>query len=386
MKTTIILFLTALACQAQISNVNVGAVANDGTGDSRRDAFIKLNNNDNFLQGEVVTINQTLSNSTGWVLNSPKIILHTTNSFTTPYLGTNTICTVSNFADLTYGLAAGQPTIEYSTDGTNWTLSQSVTTNRVTIRVRSTMVPSFGGVPADPLITNVVVWGLGRVSLFGKTNAVYGQSLRVGPPVDIDDAVSWRTVSNLWASTPWMSAQGEMQLNGYGLHMTTTLDQVADTNTIRWRYLGAEMFSVQGAPVALGVISNISIENGTNLVFNIGTNSTGVPVLQFTPSLNPVMWSWVTNFSTSYPYSTNRLWTLKTAMPTNSVGFYRVAYSQAGQSRVWVGGLLALSPRTVTNSTDTTWGNGPGLVCVDSNYLYVAVATNKWKRVSLTTW
>jgi len=41
------------------------------------------------------------------------------------------------------------------------------------------------------------------------------------------------------------------------------------------------------------------------------------------------------------------------------------------------------SSRTITNSTDT--GNA-GDHCWDSNYLYVCVATNTWKRASLSSW
>lgn len=41
------------------------------------------------------------------------------------------------------------------------------------------------------------------------------------------------------------------------------------------------------------------------------------------------------------------------------------------------------SNRTITNSNDT--GN-QGDICWDSNYIYVCVATNTWKRVAIATW
>jgi len=41
---------------------------------------------------------------------------------------------------------------------------------------------------------------------------------------------------------------------------------------------------------------------------------------------------------------------------------------------------------TVTNSTDTTSGHGGGLIRWDTNYLYVSVGTNQWKRATLTSW
>ena len=45
--------------------------------------------------------------------------------------------------------------------------------------------------------------------------------------------------------------------------------------------------------------------------------------------------------------------------------------------------LLELTPRTITNSTDTTWGKGAGLICVDANYIYISTGTNTWKRAAL---
>jgi hypothetical protein len=48
--------------------------------------------------------------------------------------------------------------------------------------------------------------------------------------------------------------------------------------------------------------------------------------------------------------------------------------------------VLNLPPRTITNANSTTWGYGSGLVCVDSNYVYVAVGTNSWKRVGIAAW
>lgn len=51
----IILVLLAAACtaSAQITNVNIGSAANAGDGDTLRQAFNKLNANDNYLNGKV---------------------------------------------------------------------------------------------------------------------------------------------------------------------------------------------------------------------------------------------------------------------------------------------------------------------------------------------
>lgn len=48
--------------------------------------------------------------------------------------------------------------------------------------------------------------------------------------------------------------------------------------------------------------------------------------------------------------------------------------------------VLSLAPLSVSSATNTTWGRGAGLLCVDTNYVYVSVGTNVWKRVGLTNW
>ena len=45
--------------------------------------------------------------------------------------------------------------------------------------------------------------------------------------------------------------------------------------------------------------------------------------------------------------------------------------------------VLQLTPRTITNSNDSTWGKGAGLICVDANYIYISTGTNTWKRAAL---
>ena len=48
--------------------------------------------------------------------------------------------------------------------------------------------------------------------------------------------------------------------------------------------------------------------------------------------------------------------------------------------------VLQLTPRTITNSNDSTWGKGAGLICVDANYIYISTGTNTWKRATLEAW
>lgn len=329
-------------------------------------------------------INTALSNS---LFSSGKLLVWQTNSFTTPYLSTNLICTVSNFAGMSFAVAAGTPTVQYSIDGTNWGSSPGITTNRVSIRLCSQQTPSIGGIPAAPLITNVQIWGLSRPDLFGQTNALYGQALRVGPPLDPDDAVSMGWVTNLWGQTPWMNAQSDVQLNGYALHPDSAWVQSLDTNGLHWRYLGHDVFSALPSAPLYGAIAGIAIDStGTNVVITVATNNAGEPRLQFTPAIFPATWTWLDAYSSSYPFSTNGLWTIRFPMPTSATGFMRVAYASQAPPVLSIAGVAMLTPRTITNATDTTWGAGMGLFCADSNYVYISVGSNRWKRATLSAW
>ena len=48
--------------------------------------------------------------------------------------------------------------------------------------------------------------------------------------------------------------------------------------------------------------------------------------------------------------------------------------------------FIQLRTFTVTNSTDPTFGRGAGIVTADTNYLYLSIGTNLWKRVAVTNW
>jgi hypothetical protein len=47
---------------------------------------------------------------------------------------------------------------------------------------------------------------------------------------------------------------------------------------------------------------------------------------------------------------------------------------------------ISQSSRTIVNSTDSTFGMGAGMMCWDSNYVYVSVGSNLWKRAAISTW
>jgi len=47
--------------------------------------------------------------------------------------------------------------------------------------------------------------------------------------------------------------------------------------------------------------------------------------------------------------------------------------------------FLLLAPGTIATSTNSTFGRGAGLMTGDTNYIYISVGTNAWRRISVPT-
>jgi hypothetical protein len=46
---------------------------------------------------------------------------------------------------------------------------------------------------------------------------------------------------------------------------------------------------------------------------------------------------------------------------------------------------LLLAPVTIATSSSSTYGRGAGLITGDTNYIYISVGTNAWRRISVGT-
>ncbi len=51
----------------------------------------------------------------------------------------------------------------------------------------------------------------------------------------------------------------------------------------------------------------------------------------------------------------------------------------------WPPSFISVTAYTPVTTTATTFGYGAGLLAGDTNYLYVSVATNLWRRISIPT-
>lgn len=104
----------------------------------------------------------------------------------------------------------------------------------------------------------------------------------------------------------------------------------------------------------------------------------------FTHKILPLNWE----LSDSVPVLTGNTWVFTVPFPWMDSAFCAATLPSANPGVIALNTILQLTPRTVTNSTDTTWGYGGGLVVPDVgyNYLQISVGTNLWKRAALTSW
>ena len=103
---------------ADLSLINIGNSANDGTGDDLREAFVKVNSNLNLINSEVATLDQTTASNAG---DGVEIFAGETSnnlSFKTLVAGTNVGIT---FDSTTITIANTQPAFTVQGDGATQT-------------------------------------------------------------------------------------------------------------------------------------------------------------------------------------------------------------------------------------------------------------------------
>jgi len=98
---------------ADLSLINIGNVANDGTGDDLREAFVKVNSNFNLINNEVGLLDQTTATNIG---NGIDVFAGEVNNelqFKTLVAGSNISIT---FTDNTVGITNTQPAFKIEDD------------------------------------------------------------------------------------------------------------------------------------------------------------------------------------------------------------------------------------------------------------------------------
>jgi hypothetical protein len=290
--------------------------------------------------------------------------------------------TITNFNSISY-TAVGQFSVNWSTNsGTNWsTGTPGPRLGNISLSFLTVQTPGFV-VPVTPSVSNILIYSMSRPDLFGRTNNLHGQSLLLDIPENDSEAATKGYVDGQIAAINY-----PRNLAGEPLHLNEAWQIQGSSNSVNLRYLGSDVLSVANPALTFGSPTSISLSNGTVIV-TVWTNGvTAALVPQWAYDIGRPTWSVVTNYTSTYPSAVGTNYVLTFPMPHPDQAFVRVGFvGSAAPTIADLNAILRLTPRTVTNSTDTTWGTGAGMVCVDTNYVYVSVGTNRWKRAALSAW
>ena len=239
----------------------------------------------------------------------------------------------------------------------------------------------------DVGLTNVLVYSLTRGDLWGNTNQLIGQALRVGTPVDPDDAVPKSYADLLAGYVGQLNAVQDGQLNGYGLHLDSAwnLYSASSNNALTAVFLGAQSWAVT-YPMPLTVTNTIiaTVANRTNATVKVATNGLATaPALKITHYLNSPNWTYLS----AVPTNSGTNWVFTFTIPYTDSAFVAPVIQSLNPGVFSMATILQLPTMTITNATNTTWGYGAGLIVRDGNYLYESVVgTNSWKRAGFSSW
>lgn len=359
-------------------------------------AWWSVNENWGRLTNTIAGITGGLGDAqTNAILNSQRIAALTTNGFYLAAGASNVLGWVTNLAGVTYATTLGEPELLFSYDGTNYVTGREtlVTNTRVRISFSSgsglnTNATAPTRIPLPGAVTNVTLWKMVRPDLFGITNALFGERLFVNDPESPSEAASKNYVDKTFLGTSWWSAGAEVQLNQYALNFNSEWRQMIDGSQAQiqhWQFRGLDSFKVSYSE-SLNTTNALTAsvdESGTNVVVSLSTNgvSSGARLL-FSHQLVPLNWQG----SAVAPVLVGATWVFTVPLPWTDSGFCTVRTPSGDPGFIDLSCLLRLTSTTITNANSTTWGKGAGLVCTDSNYLYISVWTNSWKRAALATW
>jgi hypothetical protein len=239
-------------------------------------------------------------------------------------------------------------------------LSVSLVTNGPNARGNTLVVPG-----------SATLYSIVPIELLGRTNYYVGQHQRFGIPLDPADAATKSYVDILFANA----------VNG-----NFAASSSSNIFRLTYSYQGLPLLDLASMLDYIGIASFV-IADQTNAVISVEqTNLTAGWQLQ--SSSNLLLIAGFTPF-TNYVQATNAglvTFTIPVDV-TVSAQFFRIIGPRSSLATFTCPvtiSSLTLTPRTVTNSTDAA--AGPGMVCLDTNYVYVSVATNRWKRAALSSW
>ena len=372
----------------QAANTNFGTLKRQG--DTNAVAILSL-------QAQWGTMTDADTNS---IVASPIASVFSTNWVDLSVTNLVILGTWTNFASATYapnGTMYSPLTIPNGPDcmvtfngGTNWTSAIGLAPKLGLFTVEA--IQPSGTLPLTPGISNITISIMTRPDKFGAVQDTSGQIIKGDPATDPRQFVNLAQMQAACAVLP--SLTGPLWMNGNAINYSSTWSTTTTTtDSTIWSYLGAQMFSCSAQPplyVGTNYVLRLSIVNTTNVTLSIPTNAvTSMPVAQVTSDFKT--WKYLSQYvtlSNTYPAAvgTNYQISFVRSGTLLSNAFLRVCYAGTSPGVFSLSALLQGTTRTVTNSTDSTFGYGAGLICADTNYIYVSWTTNGWKRVALSTW
>lgn len=292
---------------------------------------------------------------------------------------------ITNPAGVTFTTVLGQAQPYWAPVGTtNWTLGAPITTGVVNIAFHQAPVPSPVAA-VNPVLTNITVFSLERPDLLGRTNRIFGQLAEVDHPVAPNNPATKQYVDDAVAAVSFMR-HGGLYLAGAPVNHSAEWGTVAGTNGLTWTFLGVEAARV-APPTALqfAAITSISV-TGQVVHLRVSTNGvTHAPTPHWSPSISAPLWRPVPDITNTWPTAVGTNFVITFPRPHPDMAFLRVAFGGAAPAVTHLS-ALRVPPTTITNASQSTWGHGAGLMVWDTNFIYVSVGTNQWRRATLSAW
>lgn len=400
--------------------INVGTVVNDGTGDSLRDAMIKVNNNFNDLYGNVVfdsDLSANLSNYQTTAGLAANIVSFSVNaaSFIGSLPAANVVSNAQLIANLanyqtTAGLSANVALLSANAASFIGTLpAANVVSNAQLIANLSNYQTAAG------LSANVALLAVNSASFIGTlpaANVVSNAQL-------IANLANYQTTAGLAANVAILASNSSNYSNA-SISNTFTVGNAAI-------FVGNGNFGV-GTTTPNTKIQIVSAAN--NLLHLIGS-STGIaraiietngaaadapPILAFiranTSSLasgthGSITWTRTLTNSNTVSSAISSIGSNIANTPSMSISYdaytdHKFQIQAADKVIIDSSGNVGINTTTTTAALDINsskirlrTANTPasanasgnvGDICWDSSYVYVCVANNTWKRSALSTW
>ncbi len=365
-----------------ITNIWLGTNYNDSTRDAAYVAWEKADHNFLWLNSATASnsasiVGITTQLHTNQILSSQQLIAY---SNTNIVWGTSNYLTRSANGVYSWFLQGGQLGGSGLTAGTNvfiqlcgsytGTNAWFVLTNGFT----TTNAISLSTSGAGGGLGNCTVYYLDHPELLGKTNGFFGQIMQFPAPKNPSDAATKGYVDIAIANVSNGNWIGNLDSNATW-HFTYSWNnfEIADLASYL-TYIPITNLFVDGTAtnVALQIMqtnltNGFTIQSSTNLSITAGftlftnyTLSTNTGVVTFTIPIN---------FNEG-----QRFWRAVSGSSASVTFFTPVTMPYAN-----------LVSNTITHSTNSTLGYGAGLITCDTNYIYVSVATNTWRRVAIPT-